>query len=177
MKKSEYDAIIEVLENLLKEEKRGKQFYKDATKVVKPLPARKLMEQLFLAETEHVDVLLKEKEQAEMLKDSVVPDEISLPTTTFDFAEIAVFEDPNESNKIEIPIFELFKSGDMDKLFEKCSVEDVFSLAKRIERDNFKYLVDAAKKMVTRPAYDRLIKLAHEEKEHFLWLQRLEKFS
>jgi rubrerythrin len=178
MKRSECEAIIDVLENLLKEEKRGKQFFRDAAKSVTSIPARQLLEKLVMAETEHVEILLMEKEQIEAVKHKMVQDEIALQQVSYDAAEIPEFENPiSEENSISIPILELFKEGNLNELLEKCSFDDIISMAKKVEVDNFKYLVAAAKKMFSRKAFEHLIKLANEEKEHFLWLQRLQKYA
>lgn len=78
MKSRECDAIIDVLDNLLKEKRLGWQCFKDAAKHVTAPDVSKLFEKLTLEETDHIEVLMKEKDRMEELKVKFDSDEYDL---------------------------------------------------------------------------------------------------
>ncbi len=173
MKTREYNAISAIFKNLLKEEQRGFRFFSDAAKYCDDLHMKSLFEKLASAEVEHIDLLQAEMNRLQNMRDSLKEDHL-LRTRTIEYADKEIpliIIDPDDKSDIAVDAVTLFKVDEFKTLFEKLSMDGIYRLAMRIEFDNCKYLVEASHKMKSPDSRKILLKLAQEEKEHFLWIE------
>jgi rubrerythrin len=173
MKTKEYSAIAKILDNLLKEEQRGLRFFIDAAKYSVSASVKMLFEKLAAEEREHIEVLSAEKHKLEGMKGGLKKDDLQrMRSIEYDDKEIPlIIIDPDEDMEVDVPTLTLFRADDFNELFKDITIDKIYKLAMRVEFDNFKYLVDASKKMGTQDSRALLMKLAEQEKEHFKWIE------
>jgi rubrerythrin len=173
MKTREFNAISTILDSLLKEEQRGQRFFADAAKYSDSISVKTLFEKLAAAEREHIDLLKVEIHKLEQLKGSLKRDDLQrFRSMEYDDKEIPlIIIDPDADVEVDMPTLSLFKVEDFKKLFEDITLDKIYTLAMRVEFDNFKYLIDASKKMVSQDSRALLLRLAQEEKDHFIWIE------
>jgi rubrerythrin len=177
LKRSESDIILNVFDLLLHEEQRGRKFFADSSKFVNDLHSKALLEKLAIEENNHIDILKAERLNVQNnLAKFFRTGSVRKKVIEYNEKELPVF-DLSEPDMIEIdlPLLKLFEAEDFQNLLQKISTTKILQLAMRIEFQNFKYLVESSKLMVSKNARDILLHLAQEEKKHFLWLQTQQK--
>ncbi len=157
-----------ILEELIREEKRGRKFFNEASKFVEDKQIKKLFERLTADENQHVEYL--EILQAGLRKaPSVRERQVDYDGGTVSLIDLS---DMSIGYK-DLPHLDLFKADEFSKLLEAVSIEEILKFAMKIEYDNAKYLQKCMEAAPMKHQKDLLKKLILEEKNHFIALQRL----
>lgn len=175
---SDFKTLKVLLEELIREEKRGQRFYNDAAKYVEDGRVRRLFQHLAAEESQHVEILKKTWVQIEAseadrkLRDSRYGSKARVIEYAGTSHPVFIVDD-RPVKDLKLPKFELFKAGDFKALLEEISLGTVLKFAMQIEYDNTQYIVKFMKFMRDRNNIELLKKMADEEKQHFLMLKEL----
>lgn len=184
--RADIQFLLTLVDRMIREEVRGQRFFADAAQYVSHPEARRLFQHLSQEEGQHIEVLRAEKKQLEKALAQAAPEEKAgdggderVRTSYLEFAgeQVPVFEvldqgEVEELIEIDLPRLELFRASDFEQLLADCTLRQILKLGMRVEYDNFQYLVELAKAARSREARAKVLKLAQDEKEHFLWLRR-----
>ena len=169
--------IMKVLfDQLIREEKRGQRFFKDAATYADDPKVKRLFEHLSVEEEKHLSLL--ESMWKQITEDPKAYAEAS-PSTSAEMVEYAgnmqpvfVIDDTPMKN-LKLPMFELFKADEFKKLLEQITIRSVLQFAMKLEYDNTKYIVGFMKHIKNKRSLTILKKMADEEKGHFIALKRI----
>ncbi len=159
--------LNELLINLIREEQRGRLFFREAAKVSTDPEIIELFEWLSAQEQEHLEILEKMKSQmvVELKKhDSSISVEGKL-VKILDLSEM-VFD------KTDLPRIDLFKNQDFVELLKAISVQAILQYAMRIEYENALYIKEFITKVHSKKIRAILVGLIQDEKNHFQVLQK-----
>jgi rubrerythrin len=167
--KKEEKLLMLLLEDLIREEKRGSVFFKEAARVSTDSDVRKVFEWLSLEEQNHLDVLTKLKAELDMeLSSGAKKSTVQRNGRKVDVIDLSdmMMED------IDLPYLELFKNEDFVELFKNISVLSVIQYAMKVEYDNVHYIKEFLSFIKSKSMADILIRLINDEKQHFLVLEK-----
>lgn len=162
--------LLEILDNLIREEKRGHQYFREAAIISSDPEVKRLFEKLSEDELEHLEILTKLREFREALRQS----QSSRKTIRMD-GEIVNILDLSDmaSQPADLPRIDLFNNREFAELFKSISPRAVVEYAMKIEYDNARYIKDFAQHIESRQHRELLIRLIEQEKQHFLALQQI----
>jgi rubrerythrin len=152
--KQERILLIELLKNLIREEKRGHLFFREAAKVSTDTKIIKLFEWLSEQERTHLEVLdaLKSQVETEQMK---THREIAIDgqlVKILDLSDMTI-------DKEQLPHVDLFQNQDFVELLKTISIQSILQYAMRIEYENAVYIKDFIKRVNSRKIRDILVGL------------------
>jgi len=171
--KSAVDFLREMLDLLIREERRGQRFFAEAARFVSSSPARLLLETLAVEESYHLAVLEQEKRKVVAEGEGKEqPPQLLRQTIEYAGEELNIYTlDLPEQEDAPLPRFELFKPEDFQALLADATLPNILKLGMRLEVENFKFLVEVARQVQSEFTRKVLLGLANQEKQHFLWLR------
>ena len=159
--------LKELLINLIREEQRGRLFFREAAKVSTDSEIIELFEWLSAQEQEHLEILEKMKSQldAELKKhESPIPIDGKL-INILDLSDM-------DFDKTDLPRVDLFKNQDFVELLKAVSVQAILKYAMQIEYQNAAYIKEFITKVHSKKIRAILVGLIQDEKNHFQVLQK-----
>lgn len=165
--KQEQLLLNELLNNLIREEQRGRLFFREAAKVSTDNEIIELFEWLSAQEQNHLEILEKMKSQlgAELKKHE--------STVSIDGKLVKILDlSDMDFDKTELPRIDLFKNHDFVELLKAISVQAILKYAMRIEYENASYIKEFITRVQSKKIRNILVGLIQEEKEHFQVLQK-----
>ncbi len=168
--KLEENILMELLDNLIREENRGHTYFKEAALVSKNADIKRLFERLSDEEQNHVEVLVKMRDtvSAETKKQA------ERKTIRMDGRFVNILDlSEMMMEQIDLPRPDLFQNQAFAELFKNISVRAVLEYAMKIEFENARYIKEFFQHIQSRKNREVLLRLIQEEKEHFLSLQKM----